>query len=230
MGKNASGLSTEDRALVMRALRVPRGRYSAERASQLSAVPARTLHDWATSRVLVPDWMGASPRGWSYRDVVYARLMVWLRAKHMERSKAAARLATVRELLAHADVNPSVRSDGEIFLIGSEDADRFTGQQTFDAVAELLDVFKLTEPIEGVSRAELWGPSLVRPSKHTYISPWVSAGEPCVVDSRVPTVALYALHVDRGLSAGAIAELYPGLSAASVEDAIHLEQRLHRVA
>lgn len=56
VGKNVAALSIDDRALVMRALRVPRGRYSAERASQLSAVPARTLHDWATSGMLLPDW------------------------------------------------------------------------------------------------------------------------------------------------------------------------------
>ena len=58
-------LSSADRALVLRALKYPRGRYSAERASQLSSIPARTLHDWATSGSLVPDWVGARPRGWS---------------------------------------------------------------------------------------------------------------------------------------------------------------------
>lgn len=57
--------TTDDRALVLRALKVPRGRYTAARASQLSAVPMRTLHDWASSGVLVPDWVRSSPRGWS---------------------------------------------------------------------------------------------------------------------------------------------------------------------
>lgn len=81
MPTTSAALTTADnRALVLRALRYPRGRYSAERAHQLSAVPARTLHDWATAGVLVPDWFAARPRGWSYRDIVYARLMAWLRS------------------------------------------------------------------------------------------------------------------------------------------------------
>lgn len=75
MERAEATLTSAERALVLRALRYPRGRYRAERASQLSAIPARTLHDWATADVLVPDWFAAKPRGWSYRDVIYARLL-----------------------------------------------------------------------------------------------------------------------------------------------------------
>jgi uncharacterized protein (DUF433 family) len=219
-------LSRDERALVLRALKHPRGRYSARRASQLSGIPARTLHDWATSGSLVPDWMASHPRGWSYRDVVYARLLGWLRSKHMERIQAAKRVALTRERLATSPIDPSVRSDGTIFLIGDEDIDHFTGQQAFDGVAELLDVFELTEPIEGVSTGELWGPSLVHPSAYTFISPWVLAGEPCVVSSRVPSGSLHALHVDRGLDVKAIQHLYPFLPAEGIQDALQLEERL----
>lgn len=219
-------LTGAERALVLRALKHPRGRYSALRASQLSGIPARTLYDWATSGSLVPDWMASHPRGWSYRDVIYARLLGWLRSKHMERIQAAERVILMRERLATSTIDPSVRSDGTIFLIGDEDIDRFTGQQTFDGVAELLDVFKLTEPIEGVSTGELWGPSLVHPSTHTFISPWVVGGEPCVVNSRVPSGSLYALHVDRGLDVKAIQHLYPFLPPEAVQDALQLEERL----
>jgi uncharacterized protein (DUF433 family) len=219
-------LTEMERALVLRALRHPRGRYVAERASQLSAIPVRTLHDWATSGSLVPDWMAARPRGWSYRDVVYARLLGWLRSKQMERSEAVKRVALVRHRLADSGVDPAVRSDGTIFLVGEDDVDRFTGQQVFDGLADLLDVFELTEPIEGVSSERLWGPSLVHPSRHTFISPWVVAGEPCVLDSRIPSASLHALSVDRGLSAWSIQRLYPFLSVDAIEDAVKLEKRL----
>lgn len=160
MSTTRAALSGADRALVLRALKYPRGRYSAERASQLSSIPARTLHDWTTSGSLVPDWAGARPRGWSYRDVVYARLLGWLRSKHMDRSRASERVGHLRDLLATSDIDPAVHSDGTIFLIGDEAMDRFTGQQAFDGLAELLDVFVLTEAIEGVSNGDLWGPSL----------------------------------------------------------------------
>lgn len=226
MPTTSAALTTADRALVLRALRYPRGRYSAERAHQLSAVPARTLHDWATAGVLVPDWFAARPRGWSYRDIVYARLMAWLRSKHMDRAAAADRVRYLRELLSSSEVDPTIRSDGNIFLIGGDAVDRFTGQQVFDAVVEVLDVFELTDPIEGVSNGELWGPSLVHPSAHTYISPWVLAGEPCVEGSRVPSATLHALRVERGLDAKAMHALYEFLSVEAIEDALDLEARL----
>jgi len=219
-------LSDEDRDLVLRALRVPRGRYPAERAAQLSAVPARTLHEWATSGILVPDWMSASPRGWSYRDVVYARLLAWLRGKGMDRAMASQRVLDIRRLMAGAEIQPHLRSDGTVVLLGDESVDRFSGQRVFDGLSELLDVFELTEPVEGVSRAALWGPSLVRPSALTYISPWVLSGEPCVADSRVPTSAIYALRAERKLDVARIRALYPELPEAAIEDAIGLEDRL----
>ena len=226
MSEAREGLTAEARSLVLRALKYPRGRYDAERAHQLSAIPARTLHDWATADVLVPDWFGAKPRGWSYRDIVYARLLAWLRSKHMDRSQASERVRFVRELLEKSEVDPSVHSDGTIFLIGNEGTDRFTGQQAFDGLVAVLDVFELTEPVEGISKGELWGPSLVRPSTHTYISPWVLAGEPCVEGSRVPSATLYALRKDRGLEAPAIHDLYSGLSVEAIEDALAFETRL----
>ncbi len=219
-------LSADVRSLVLRALKYPRGRYDAERAQQLSAIPARTLHDWASAGVLVPDWIGARPRGWSYRDIVFARLLAWLRSKHMDRSEASERVRYVRELLERSDIDPSVHSDGTIFLIGNEGTDRFTGQQAFDGLVEVLDVFELTEPVEGISKGELWGPSLIRPSEHTYISPWVLAGEPCIEGSRVPSANLYALREDRGLDAAAISRLYERLSVEAIEDALEFETRL----
>ena len=230
MTATGTQLTAEERSVVLRALQHPRGRYDADRASQLSGIPARTLHDWATAEVLVPDWIGARPRGWSYRDIVFARLLGWLRSKHMDRDAAAKRVAAIRQRLATEDVDPNVRSDGRIVLIGDDQADEFTGQQVFDGVADLLDVFELTEPIEGVSTRSLRAPNLVRPSNFTYISPWVAAGEPCVIESRVPSAALFALHRDRGLRSTQIQDLYPFLSVEAVEDAIQLEGELRAAA
>ena len=219
-------LTDEERVAVLRALRHPRGRYDAERAGQLSGIPERTLYEWATSEILVPDWVNARPRGWSYRDIVFARLLGWLRSKHMDRSTAADRVLAARNKLARSKINPSVRSDGTIFLFGDETVDEFTGQQAFDGLAELLDVFELTEPIEGVSVRALRAPNLVHPSTFTFISPWVAGGEPCVVTSRVPTVTLYALRTDRGLQPEAIQRLYPHLALEAVRDALDLEDKL----
>ena len=226
MSTTAAALTHDDRSLILSALRHPRGRYSAERASQLSGIPARTLHDWATSGAMMPDWIASTPRGWSFRDLVYARLLAWLRSKHMDRTRAAERVVAIRHQMTDAVVDPGIRSDGQIVLLGDSHEDGFTGQQVFHGITPFLHVFRLTDPIEGVSRAELWGPNLVNPSDHTYISPWVLHGEPCVSNSRVPSSALYALRLQRGLDTDQIGELYPQLTVAAIDDAIDLETRL----
>jgi len=144
----------------------------------------------------------------------------------MDRAQAAARVLAARHKLARSTINPAVRSDGTIFLFGHDNVDEFTGQQAFDGLAELLDVFELTEPIDGVSLRALRAPSLVHPSTFTYISPWVAGGEPCIVESRVPTAAIYALRSDRGLEASAIQRLYSHLDLEAIEDALELEEAL----
>ncbi len=77
-------------------LRRPRGRYGAQRTSQLSGIPQSTLYDWRSHGICVPDYDAASPTGWSYRDLVFLRLLAWLRQRGMERSVAADQVARVR--------------------------------------------------------------------------------------------------------------------------------------
>lgn len=226
----ARPLTAEQQHLVLFAFRHPRGRYTTERAGQLSGVPARTLYDWAKRRVVAPDYPGR-PMAWSYRDLAFVRLLAWLRQGHMERRKAALRVAQVRELMTDpAQQVSEIRSDGTIVLLGAETIDRLTGQQVFDAMVPFLSVFNLLEPVEELGRRQLWGPDLIQPTKRTSISPWVMGGEPCVRSTRVPTVELYALRHNRGLRAERIVALYPGLDVAQVEDAIKLEERLCRAA
>jgi uncharacterized protein (DUF433 family)/DNA-binding transcriptional MerR regulator len=222
--------SVEDRVLMRRALRSARCRYSVRRASQLSGVPERTLYHWAQTESLVPDWAGASPRGWSYRDVVYARLLAWLRSKGTPLAEATTRVSSIRNLMATSDIDPHLHSDGRVLLVGDEDVDRYSGQRVFGALTSFLDEFDIEEPISEISRGHLWGPDLLRPTEHTYLSPWVVGGEPCVEETRIPTLSIYALHHERALGAEQIADLYPGLSLATVRDAIDLETKLHHRA
>ncbi len=226
MPDNVVDLVDADRALVMRALRSPRGRYGAERAGQLSGVPSRTLYDWAKAGVLVPDWFAALPRGWSYRDIVFARALAWLRHRGLERPVAAKQLELLRTRITDGAIDPLIRTDGAVVLLGESNVDELSGQQVFDGIVGLLDVFELTEPIEGVSTREIRGPNLVRPSIHTHISPWVVGGEPCVDASRITSASLYALHTDRGLVTEQVLELYPQLSREPIDDAIELEVEL----
>ncbi|MGH9118061.1 MAG: DUF433 domain-containing protein [Acidimicrobiales bacterium] len=231
MTTTARALTRDEQQLVLFAFRHPRGRYSAERACQLSGVPARTLYDWADARVLVPDYATARPKAWSYRDLGFARLLAWLRQKGNDRPDAAERVAHLRSLMADsAQQVTEVRSDGSVVLLGTETVDRLTGQQVLNGMASFLAVFDLLEPIAELGRKRLWGPDLLTPTHLTAISPWVMGGEPVVRATRIPTASLHALHYERGLETARIVALYPELDAEQVEDAIGLEDRLRRAA
>jgi uncharacterized protein (DUF433 family) len=100
----------------------------------------------------------------------------------------------------------------------------------FEGFYDLLGVFDLLEPVEDLKgntkRQRLWAPDLVQPSEHSYISPFVLAGEPCITETRVPTASVYALYEERGLSNDDVSRLYPGVTAAAAVDARQLERRL----
>jgi hypothetical protein len=101
------------------ALRFPRGRYEASRAAHLSGIPERTIYDWSQGGALVADFHRASPMRWSYRDLVYLRLLARLRAHKMPRDKAAQRVRLVRELAASGESPDSLRiTDRSLLLPG----------------------------------------------------------------------------------------------------------------
>lgn len=226
----ATGFTSDERAEIRDALRIPRGRYSVDRAAQLSGVPKRTLYDWAQAGVLVPDFVGEYPKAWSYRDLVYARLCVFLRSKQMPRPDVAERVARARAAFARPDdeAETILRADGRLLTFGRASVEPETGIAVFEELAEFADVFDVLEPVDVRHRA--WGPNLVHPSDETTMSPWVQGGEPCIRLTRVPTAALYALHVERQLSAAGLVRLYPGVTEAQVRDALDLETRLHAAA
>ena len=227
-------LSPGERQTIAYALRHPRGRYTAERASQLSGIPKSTVYDWRRDAVLVPDYPAASPTMWSYRDLVLLRLLAWLRQGGMPRPVATDKVASVRKQLTrgldvrliHATRSDIVLSDGLGGTDFEDDRDNLLPSADFYS---LLGTFDLLEPIEELRSARnrpIWAPDLVTPSTHSVISPWVLGGDPCITRSRIPTSAVFALSTERRLPVNAIVELYPGLTADATVDAIGLERRL----
>ena len=226
-----AGRGLEDRVPLLDAFRVPRGRYKAGRAAQLSGVPERTIYDWARHGALVPDFPNARPKRWSYRDLVYLRLLVRLRTLGMDRDAASRCVAQTRDLLASGEVQVgSVHIARTGVYLPSESHDRLSGQGTISEVLALTERFDLLAPLDGVSDRPLYGPDLVYPSEHTYISPWVMGGEPCVNETRIPTATVIALVELRGLTTGDVLALYPSLTTEGVEDAVALERRLGGIA
>lgn len=229
-----ANLTDSERKTVMYALRHPRGRYVAERASQLSGVPKSTIYDWRREGVYLPDFDAASPVMWSYRDLVLLRLLAWLRQRDMPRPTASEKVVSVKDRLSSgADFKYILATHGDVVLEndkGGRSPDDRANLLPFDNFLGLLATFDLHEPTKEL-RSErggpLWAPNLVTPSPHSFISPWVLAGDPCVERTRIPTATLHALSTERALPVDAIVKLYPGLSSEAAQDAIDLERRLH---
>lgn len=224
----ATSLDAADRASLRAALRSARGWYSADRAAQLSGIPERTLYDWAQNQVLVPDYAGDHPMGWSYRDLVFARLCLGLRAMNMPRADVARYVHKVRAAMELADdaTTTDVRADGRLLVIGDATFDEETGVGFFEGLVEYAVRFDLSAPLGEIGTTAAHGPNLLYPSPHTAISPWIQGGEPCVRETRVPTATLYVLHTERALTVDKIVRLYPDLTPDEVEDAVKMETTL----
>ncbi len=208
----------------------PVGRYDVERASQLSGIPERTIHHWASAGVMRPDY-GGQPLSWSYRDLVLLRLVAWLRNKDMRTQWVAQRVEAVRSWLEDPTSDIRVfRSQGQSMVIGDEALDRVSGELLIPQVVEFISPWKLFESLPGSLRRTYVGPDLIKPASRVTIIPWVMGGEPCIEGTRIPTSTLYALHEQRSLSAVKIAHLYPTVPREAIVQAIELEDRLHKRA
>jgi uncharacterized protein (DUF433 family) len=236
MTADMSTMSMDERFLLVQAFQSPRGRYRADRAGQLSGIPERTVYHWAREGLMVPDYDQDRPKHWSYRDLVYLRLFAWLRSKHHAPGIAFRHVKRIRTRLAEEPADPMmVRGDRSVVLLGDEHIDELSGQQLLESVLEHLSTFDLLVPVDidelqVGQRGRLWGPNLVSPSDATHMSPWVMSGEPCIRGSRIPTSTVFALSSQRGLSPANIVDLYPGITADQVTDAVRLENRLRSIA
>jgi uncharacterized protein (DUF433 family)/DNA-binding transcriptional MerR regulator len=225
-----SAINPEQRREIWERLSRPIGRYDAERASQLSGVPERTVHRWAEQGVITPDYQATPILHWSYRDLVLLRLAAWLRTKGMQPLWVGERTKAVKEWLEDPKNEISIlRSQGQSMIVGDETIDRLTGETLIPQVVAFISVWSIFESLPQGRRRQLWGPDLIKPTRRIRIVPWVMAGEPCVEGSRVPTSTLFAIHQQRGLAPSKITQLYPTLSLDEVVDAIELEGRLRKL-
>jgi uncharacterized protein (DUF433 family) len=208
----------------MYSLRTARGRYAADRAAQLSGVPKSTVYDWQRNDVYVPDYAHGTPMAWSYRDLVYLRVLAWLRQNGMPRPLASERVSLLKAHVAAGNTVTEVVADSRHMGIDGDGAEKFEAPSVL--FPDFLSTFNVLDAVEEFGQRRLWGPDLVAPTKLTYISPWVLGGDPCVDGTRIQTAALFTLRTDRGLSAEDVLALYPDLDSQRVDDAYGLERRL----
>lgn len=214
------------REAALHSLRHARGRYAADRAAQLSGIPVSTIYDWNRNSVYVPDYCHGKPMAWSYRDLVYLRVLAWLRSEGTPRPDAAQRVRQLKVHIAAGNYVSELRANRRTFVPDGDLTGPLGGTPVL--FADMLGRFDLVgAAVEEFGSERLWGPDLVTPTAHTYISPWVLGGDPCIDDTRIPTAAVFKLREERGLGIADVIELYPDLTEADVEEAHELERRLH---
>ena len=212
--------------VVLHSLRHPRGRYPADRAAQLSGIPRSTLYDWQRAGVYVPDFVGGNPMAWSYRDLVFVRVLAWLRNDvKTPRPVAASRVLALKSYISAGKPVTMLHADRDTLAVDGDVSAPLDGSSRL--FTDMLKSFDLTAAVEDFGRhATLWGPNLITPSAHTYISPWVLGGDPCVERTRIQSSSIYTLRTERGLDVAEIVSLYPGLKESAAQDAYELESRL----
>jgi uncharacterized protein (DUF433 family) len=237
-GAGDGDLSEADRRFVLSTFAEPRGFYGAGRAAQLSGVPERTIYYWARTKTLVPDHGADHPMAWSYRDLVFLRLVAFLRRRRVDLPDAANVARRYRRDFSRGKfgtIDTSISAAQGGYAYGDTmPVDELSGQQAFEIMADISSHFDLLAPLDdGKAKGklvEMRGPNLLRPSERTSISPWIMSGEPVVRNSRITTATLLALRDRRRLNPQQITELYPTLTRVDVEDAIEMERDLRSAA
>ena len=176
---------------------------------------------------------------WSWADLLALRAIYWLRAAKPELAVRSTTMQNVRNVLAALEEDYGTRL-GEHLANRSVILRVDSGGRPYIDVNELVvspvasSVYQTASPeliLDLLAEYEpglgLHGPHLLVPRPLLRIIPGKLGGEPHVYDTRVETRGLMALNT-RGYETERILEFYPFLDAASVQQAIDLEEQLTR--
>jgi uncharacterized protein (DUF433 family) len=209
-------------------LELGRGCYDTRRAAALAGVPMRTLHYWAQRGLYRPS-ISPEPRVrlWSWFDLLALRAIDWLRQGDEDRAKVS--VQRVRQALEELDFRQIPRSRLHSFLWVSRSGELFIEQDdvVFRAAPGRQTLMPDTlNPIQPYNDA----PDLLEPRPRLRIIPGKLLGEPHIVDTRIPSAAIFTLH-RQGYSTQDILAFYPDVTNDDIADAIDLERALNeRVA
>jgi uncharacterized protein (DUF433 family)/DNA-binding transcriptional MerR regulator len=208
--------------------------YSAQLAAALSGATDGQLRYWRQSRngqppLLAPEY-GSRPASYSYRDVLTLRMFARLR-EEISLQKVRKAVACVESQLpkgAHIS-EEQIRAlpGGKSAVWISKEGDYVDtvaqpGQSGIRVVIE--DIFRSFRTFRGLEV-----PDLVHPEPGLLIDPAVKGGTPVAEGTRVTYDRLSGLRRD-GLSVAEVRELYPWVSAESIEGATKFAHRLEEPA
>jgi DNA-binding transcriptional MerR regulator/uncharacterized protein (DUF433 family) len=204
-----------------------RGVYDARRAAALSGVPKRTLTWWAEKGYYRPSISPAPrPRLWSWYDLIALRTIDWLRQPG-EGIKGVP-LHRILEALEEMDRRGLSRADLHNLVVKTEGGIPFlkVDQQLVRADSGgqigMRDVLAVVEPYKV-------GPDLLQPRPLLRIIPGKLHGEPHLLNTRISSATIYALHAN-GFDLRQIRAMYPEAEEEALAQAVDLEESLQTQA
>jgi uncharacterized protein (DUF433 family)/DNA-binding transcriptional MerR regulator len=208
--------------------------YSAQLAATLSGATESQLRYWRRSRngeppLLAPEY-GSRPASYSYRDVVTLRMFARLR-EEISLQKVRKAVAYVESQLpegAHISEEQirALPGGGSAVWISKDgeyvDVVEHPGQSGFRVLME--DIFR-----SFVTHSGREVPDLLHPAPGLVIDPAVRGGAPVAEGTRITYDRLATLRQD-GLTVDEVRELYPWVSAESVNGATEFAHRVEELA
>lgn len=225
----APAMTVKERTKV--GVELTRGVYDADRAAALAGVPKSTLHYWARHEIYRPSVSpGPRVRLWSWGDLLALRAIDWFRRTKGEGAPAKVPMRNIRRALQQLEERGAFRERlHELLAVapgGKELYFAFPGEEPIHAAPDRqVAMGDVLQPV----RPYLGGPDLLEPRPLLRIVPGKLHGEPHLLDTRIPSAAIYALAED-GYTHAQIQAMYPEAPAAALEQAIEFERALHSPA
>lgn len=203
-----------------------RGVYDARRAAALSGVPQRTLTWWAQKGYYRPSIEAEPrPRLWSWFDLVALRMIDWLRQPREGVKRVPFR--RIREAIEEMDRRGLSRTQLHDLVVRSEGGELYLNVDQKLIRADRSGQLAITEL--AVVHPYKAGPDLLQPRPLLRIVPGKLHGEPHLVNTRISTATVYALHAE-GFPLAQIRELYPEADPEALKQALDLEHSLQQQA
>jgi uncharacterized protein (DUF433 family) len=206
--------------------------YPAPVAAALSGATLRQLAYWRNERaskgaLLAPDYRPSPGRIlYSFRDVVALRTFTYLR-EGFSLQKIRRAIDNLREIGNRQHLSQyRLISVGDSILLAEDEAhatDLLQSPTAGRMVAVLGEVVKPFRNRIGEQVVDLY-----RPRRHLEVDPETRGGYPVIEQTRIPYDQVSTLVAD-GVSPSAIAEFYPGVTAAGAKDALSFAIYVNRL-
>lgn len=196
--------------------------------SVLSGATPSQLLSWRTKGLLIPEIREKKPPIYSFRDLIVARSLAFLRGRTTSQ-KITRAIGNIRSMELTRGHLSQLRfgTDGDTIFIGTPDSDVATDVLRRPGQIEVFSFDDLAVAFRNFRDDEV--ASLEHPRPHLEVSPERLGGWPTIQGTRVPFDAVSDLLADGDIEASEVEQWYPGVSADAARDASDFAAAVARV-